>query len=86
MGGGWVLELDIKSFFDTDSILVFARFSTRGYAMERRVVQSTNGLPPALWRGRTQPPRRRHSARGSRLTLLANIYLHEALDLWFEET
>jgi len=32
----------------------------------------------------SQSPRRGHPARGSRSPLLANIYLHEVIDRWFE--
>jgi group II intron reverse transcriptase/maturase len=85
MGGGWVLELDIKSFFDTldhgqlrgfldqrvrDGVIRRAidKWLKAGVMEEGSVSYSDAGTPQG---GVVSP-------------LLANIYLHEVLDVWFE--
>ncbi len=86
MGGGWVLDVDIKSFFDTidhgalrellrkrvrDGVLVrlIGKWLRAGVMESGRVTRSTTGTPQG---GVISP-------------LLSNIYLHEVLDLWFEQ-
>ena len=85
MGGGWVLELDIQSFFDTlehgrlrdfldqrvrDGVVRRAidKWLKTGVMEEGNVSYSDAGTPQG---GVVSP-------------LLANIYLHEVLDVWFE--
>jgi RNA-directed DNA polymerase len=85
MGGGWVLELDIQSFFDTldhgqlrgfldqrvrDGVVrrVIGKWLNAGVMEEGSVRRSDAGTPQG---GVVSP-------------LLANIYLHEVLDVWFE--
>lgn len=85
MGGGWVLDVDIQSFFDeldrrqlqqilgqrvTDGVVrrLVGKWLNAGVMEEGRMQRLDSGTPQG---GVISP-------------LLANIYLHEALDLWFE--
>lgn len=84
MKGGWVLEVDIESFFDSvdqgklqeifrrrvgDGVLVrlIGKWLNAGVMEEGRVHRPKAGTPQG---GVISP-------------LLANIYLHEVLDVWF---
>jgi len=85
MGGGWVLELDFRTFFDTldhkhlrdiltkrvrDGVLtrLIGKWLNAGVLDGRELSYPTSGTPQG---GVISP-------------LLANIYLHEVLDGWFE--
>lgn len=86
MGGGWVLDVDIEGFFDNlghdhlrcfldkrvrDGVLrrVIGKWLNAGVMEDGRLARSTTGTPQG---GVISP-------------LLANIYLHEVLDTWFEQ-
>lgn len=86
MGGGWVVEMDIQSFFDTmdhgrlramldrrvrDGVLrrTIDKWLKAGVLEEGRTTRSELGTPQG---GVISP-------------LLANLYLHEVLDTWFED-
>jgi RNA-directed DNA polymerase len=85
VGGGWVIEVDIRKFFDTldhrhlqeivrhrvrDGVLVrlIGKWLNAGVLEERKLSYPEAGTPQG---GVISP-------------LLANIYLHEVLDIWFE--
>ena len=85
MGGGWVLEIDIRKFFDTldhahlrdilgqrvrDGVLVrlIGKWLNAGVLESGCVTHPQTGSPQG---GVISP-------------LLANVYLHEVLDVWFE--
>ncbi len=85
VGGGWVLEVDIRAFFDTldhgalrgflgkrvsDGVIRRAidKWLKAGVLEEGAVTRSEEGTPQG---GVVSP-------------ILANVYLHEVLDLWFE--
>jgi RNA-directed DNA polymerase len=85
MGGGWVLEVDIRSYFDSldhghlrgfldqrvrDGVIrrVVGKWLKAGVLEEGAVIYPEAGTPQG---GVISP-------------LLANIYLHEVLDKWFE--
>jgi len=85
-GGGWVIDADIKSYFDDidhealrgllarrvrDGVLVrlIGKWLRAGVMEEGRTIRSETGTPQG---GVISP-------------LLANIYLHEVLDVWFEQ-
>jgi group II intron reverse transcriptase/maturase len=86
MGGGWVLDLDIRSFFDSldrkklqqilrrrvnDGVVtrLVGKWLNAGVMESGQLSYSDAGTPQG---GVISP-------------LLANIYLHEVLDLWFHE-
>lgn len=86
MGGGWVLEADIQSFFDSmehghlrsfldkrvrDGVIrrMIDKWLTAGVMEEGEVRRTEEGSPQG---GVISP-------------LLANIYLHEVLDVWLEQ-
>ncbi len=87
MVGGWVLELDIKGFFDNLShthLRDFLDLRVRD-GVVRRVIGKW------LKAGVLEEGNIRYSATGSPQggvisPLLANIYLHEVLDKWIEGT
>ena len=83
--GSWVVELDIKSFFDTLSHVQLRGFLDQrvrdgvirraidkwlkaGIMEQEQYIRSTSGTPQG----------------GVASPVLANIYLHEVLDVWFE--
>lgn len=85
-GGGFVLEVDIKSYFDTidharlreildkrvrDGVIrrAIGKWLNAGVLEAGELTRSKEGTPQG---GVVSP-------------LLANVYLHEVLDLWFEE-
>lgn len=86
MGGGWVLEVDIQSYFDAidhqalrdllrlrvrDGVLVrlVGKWLRAGVMEENRRLTPETGTPQG---GVISP-------------LLANVYLHEVLDKWYEQ-
>jgi group II intron reverse transcriptase/maturase len=86
MGGGWVIELDISRFFDTldhghlrkilqqrvrDGVLLrlIGKWLNAGASEDGRITRPDSGSPQG---GVVSP-------------ILANVYLHEVLDLWFEQ-
>ena len=85
-GGGWVLDVDVQAYFDTidhrqlrelltsrvrDGVLIrlVGKWLHAGVMEDGRHVRSDTGTPQG---GVISP-------------LLANIYLHEVLDIWFEQ-
>lgn len=86
MGGGWVLEVDIRSFFDE---LDHGHLRT---FLDRRVRDGVIRRAIGKWlqAGVLEEGRLRHPVTGTPQggvisPLLANIYLHEVVDRWFEE-
>jgi group II intron reverse transcriptase/maturase len=84
MGGGWVLEADIKGFFDTlDHVHLrnFLDLRVRDGVLRRAIGKWLNAgvLEEGYWHQEaTGTPQ-----GGVISPLLANIYLHEVLDKWF---
>ena len=81
----WVLEVDIKSYFDTVS-----HEHVRGF-IGKRVRDGVINRMVGKWLkagvmedGQLHYPRRGTPQGGVISPLLANIYLHEVLDCWFE--
>lgn len=86
MGGGWVLEVDIRSFFDELDQGHLRTFLDR--RVRDGVIRRTIGK--WLQAGVLEEGRLRHPVTGTPQggvisPLLANIYLHEVVDRWFEE-
>lgn len=86
MGGGWVLEVDIQRFFDT---LDHARLQSivqqrvRDGVLVRLIGKWLNA--GVLEGNDTKYPEEGTPQGGVISPLLANVYLHDALDVWFEE-
>ncbi len=85
MRGGWVLEVDIQSFFDTidhGHLRAFLDLRVRDGVLRRTIDKWLNaGVMEA---GATWVPDAGTPQGGVISPLLANIYLHHVLDVWFE--
>jgi len=85
LGGGWVLEVDIRKFFDTldrTHLRQLLRQRVRDGVLLRLIdkwLKAGVMEQGVLWRPDDGTPQ-----GGVISPLLANIYLHEVLDLWFE--
>lgn len=85
MGGGWVLEVDIRSYFDTIDhryLQDILRQRVRDGVVLRLIGKWLNA--GVMADGRYTRPSAGTPQGGVISPLLANIYLHEALDSWFE--
>jgi|SRR5882672_3226904 len=85
MGGGWVLEADIESFFDSvdrGKMQEVLRQRVRDGVLTRLVGKWLNA--GVMEEGRLWYPESGTPQGGVISPLLANIYLHEVLDEWFE--
>jgi RNA-directed DNA polymerase len=85
MRGGWVLEVDIRSFFDTIEHRHLRSFLDKRVqdGVIRRMIDKWLKAG-VLEDGRMWYPEDGTPQGGVISPLLANIYLHEVLDLWFE--
>lgn len=85
MQGGWVLEVDIKNFFDTldhAHLREILRRRVRDGVLLRLIGKWLNaGVMEA---GQMSSPEAGTPQGGVISPLLANVYLHEVLDTWFE--
>lgn len=85
MGGGWVLELDIRSYFDSiDHRLLRELLAQR---VRDGVITRLIGKwlkAGVLEDGRWHRPQAGSPQGGVLSPLLANLYLHYVLDAWFE--
>jgi group II intron reverse transcriptase/maturase len=86
MDGGWVLEVDIQSFFDTLDHRHLRSF------LDQRVRDGVlrRAIDKWLKAGVLEEGSVRHSEQGTPQggvisPLLANVYLHHVLDVWFED-
>jgi len=84
--GGWVIDADIKGFFDT---LDHGQLTTM---LHRRVQDGVLLRLIGKWlnagvmeHGQVTHPEKGTPQGGVISPLLANIYLHEVLDVWFEQ-
>lgn len=86
MGGGWVLDVDLRSFFDTvDHAMLRELVETR---IRDGVVRRMIGkwLKAGVMEDGAVRRTTRGTPQGGVISpLLANIYLHHAVDVWFEE-
>jgi RNA-directed DNA polymerase len=85
MGGGWVVELDIRSFFDTLDWGQLRRFLSQRVrdGVIRRAIDKW--LKAGVMEdGALTHPDAGTPQGGVISPLLANVYLHEVLDVWFE--
>lgn len=85
MGGGWVLEIDIRKFFDTlghDHLREILQRRIKDGVLLRIIGKWLNaGVQEA---GCLAYPNEGSPQGGVISPLLANVYLHEVLDTWFE--
>lgn len=85
MGGGWVLEVDIKSFFDSLDHSQLRRILDQRVCdgVLRRTIDKW--LAAGVMEGTEWSQPDAGTPQGGVVSpLLANIYLHEAVDKWFE--
>jgi group II intron reverse transcriptase/maturase len=84
-GGGWVLEMDIRKFFDTiprQRLLEILRQRVKDGVILRLVAKWLHA--GVTEEGLTTYPEAGTPQGGVISPLLANIFLHEVLDTWFE--
>lgn len=87
MGGGWVLEVDIRKFFDTvdhKHLRAFLRQRVRDGVILRLIGKWLKA--GVLEAGSVSYPREGTPQGGVISPLLANLYLHEVLDRWWQNT
>jgi RNA-directed DNA polymerase len=86
MGGGWVVEVDIKKFFDTidhTHLRETLRKRVRDGVIQRLIGKWLNaGIQED---GAFTHPESGTPQGGVISPLLANVYLHEVLDVWFHQ-
>jgi RNA-directed DNA polymerase len=85
MAGGWVLEVDIKKFFDTldhAHLREMVRRRVRDGVLLRLIGKWLNA--GVMESGGLSYPEAGTPQGGVVSPLLANVYLHEVLDAWFE--
>jgi group II intron reverse transcriptase/maturase len=86
MGGGWVVEVDIRKFFDTLDHACLREILSRRVrdgVLVRLIGKWLNA--GVLDGGELSFPEAGTPQGGVISPLLANIYLHDVLDVWFEE-
>jgi group II intron reverse transcriptase/maturase len=84
IAGGWILEVDIKKFFDTldhEHLRTILRHRVRDGAILRLIGKWLNA--GVMDGGQLSYPDAGTPQGGVISPLLANIYLHEVLDEWF---
>lgn len=86
MGGGWVVELDIRGFFDTMShglLREMLRKRVRDGVLLCLIGKWLNA--GVMEHGAVTYPETGSPQGGVVSPVLSNVYLHEVLDTWFEE-
>ena len=86
MGGGWVLELDIRSFFDEidrSHLRSFLDQRVRDGVIRRTIDKWL--AAGVLEKGCLTRPETGSPQGGVISPILSNVYLHEVLDKWFED-
>ena len=86
MGGGWVVEVDVRKFFDTldhAHLRELLRRRVRDGVLLRLIGKWLNA---GVLEGRVLSYPQAGSPQGGVISpVLANIYLHEVLDVWFAQ-
>ena len=86
IGGGWIIDLDIRKFFDTTD------HSHIREILKKRVCDGVitrligKWLNAGVWeKGAVSYPEKGTPQGGVISPMLSNVYLHEVLDKWFEQ-
>lgn len=85
MGGGWVLEIDVRKFFDTldhSKLRQILRQRVRDGVLLRLIGKWLKA--GVLEEGNVSFPEAGSPQGGVISPILANVYLHEVLDAWFK--
>jgi RNA-directed DNA polymerase len=85
MAGGWILEIDIRKFFDTlghEHLREILRHRVLDGVLLRLIGKWLNA--GVLEDGSISYPEQGSPQGGVISPILANVYLHEVLDTWFE--
>jgi RNA-directed DNA polymerase len=81
----WILDADIRSFFDEISQEWLVRFLEHRIGDRRIIRLIQKWLKVGVWEDGVVTPSDRGTGQGSVISpLLANVYLHYSLDLWAE--
>lgn len=86
LSGGWVLELDIRSYFDTVNHAQLQQMLSKRVndgVVKRLIGKWLNA--GVMEEGRVYRPEAGTPQGGVISPLLSNVYLHEVLDVWFED-
>lgn len=86
LGGGWVIDLDIQSFFDSVDgahLRSFLDRRVRDGVIRRAIGKWLNA--GVMEEGVVWYPEKGTPQGGVISPVLSNLYLHEVLDLWFEQ-
>jgi RNA-directed DNA polymerase len=86
VGGGWILEVDIRKFFDTLDhvhLRAFLQLRVRDGVLKRLIGKWLKA--GVLEEGSVSYPDSGSPQGGVISPLLANVYLHYVLDRWFEQ-
>lgn len=86
MGGGWVLDVDVRQYFDTIPHEQLREVLSRriGDGVINRLIGKW--LNAGVWESGTVTYPEAGTPQGGVISpMLSNIYLHEVMDRWFEE-
>lgn len=86
MGGGWVLDVDVRQYFDTIPHEQLREVLSRriGDGVINRLIGKW--LKAGVWESGTVTYPEAGTPQGGVISpMLSNIYLHEVMDCWFEE-
>ncbi len=87
VGGGWILEVDVRKFFDTldhTHLRELAGHRIRDGVIRRLIGKWLNA--GVMEDGNISYPESGSPQGGCISPILANVYLHYVLDVWFEKT
>ena len=88
MQGGWVVEVDIKDFFGSLDYRHLRQFLNQRVhdGVIRKTIDKWLAAGVVLEKGQLLRPEAGSPQGGVISPLVSNIYLHEVMDKWFEET
>lgn len=85
MTGGWVIEVDIKSYFDQIPPSQLREFISKRVRDGVLVRTINKWLKAGIQREKIVERRKTGTPQGGVISpILSNVYLHEVFDLWFE--